>query len=56
MKVFVKVGDIVKETDQLFKLENMMMEYPIFAPSTGKIMEINDEVEADDIMLVLSDN
>ena len=56
MKVFVKVGDIVKETDQLFKLENMMMENPIFAPSTGKIMEINDEVEADDIMLVLSDN
>ncbi|MCX5834960.1 MAG: acetyl-CoA carboxylase biotin carboxyl carrier protein subunit [Deltaproteobacteria bacterium] len=60
LKVFVKVGDVVKETDQLFKLEAMKMEYPIFAPSAGKIMEIkvreNDEVEADDIMLVLSDN
>jgi len=50
----------VKESDQLFKLEAMKMEYPIFAPSAGKVMEIkvgeNDEVEADDIMLILSDN
>jgi len=35
------------------------MEYPIFAPSPGKILEIkvreNDEVEADDVRLILSD-
>jgi biotin carboxyl carrier protein len=36
------------------------MEYPIFAPSPGKIIEIsvreNDDVEADDVMLILSDD
>ncbi len=59
LKVFVKNGDVVKESDQLFKLEAMKMEYPIFAPSAGKITAINvrenDEVEADDVMLVLSE-
>ena len=59
LKIFFKVGDVVKESDQLFKLEAMKMEYPIFAPSPGKVLEIkvreNDEVEADDVMLILSD-
>jgi biotin carboxyl carrier protein len=60
LNIFVKVGDVVKESDQLFKLEAMKMEYPIFAPSPGKIIEIsvreNDDVEADDVMLILSDD
>lgn len=36
------------------------MEYPIFALAPGKVLEIkvreNDEVEADDVMLILSDD
>ena len=40
LSVSVKVGDTVKEDDELGILESMKMENPIIAPVSGKIVEI----------------
>ena len=40
LKVKVKVGDFVKEDDEICILESMKMENPIVAPVSGKIVEV----------------
>jgi len=41
IEVKVKVGDSVKEDDELFILEAMKMEMPIVAPASGTVKEIH---------------
>jgi glutaconyl-CoA/methylmalonyl-CoA decarboxylase subunit gamma len=41
LSVKVKVGDMVKEDDEIAILEAMKMENPIVAPVSGKIVELN---------------
>ncbi|MBW2559538.1 MAG: acetyl-CoA carboxylase biotin carboxyl carrier protein subunit [Deltaproteobacteria bacterium] len=57
IEIMVKVGDAVKENDEVIILEAMKMENPIFAPSNGTVKEIKvkvkDSVEADQILMVL---
>jgi biotin carboxyl carrier protein len=56
-KIHVKVGDQVKEEDELLILEALKMENPIYAPADGKVAEIKvaegAEVEANQLLLVL---
>ena len=56
-KIHVKVGDEVKEEDELIILEALKMENPIYAPGDGKVAEIKvaegAEVEANQLLLVL---
>jgi glutaconyl-CoA/methylmalonyl-CoA decarboxylase subunit gamma len=40
LSVKVKVGDAVKEDDELCILEAMKMENPILAPVSGKVVEM----------------
>ena len=57
LEVLVKVGDQVKEDDELVMLEAMKMENPIYAPADGVVKEIkvkaNDSVETEQVMIVL---
>jgi glutaconyl-CoA/methylmalonyl-CoA decarboxylase subunit gamma len=46
LSVKVKVGDMVKEDDELAILEAMKMENPIVAPVAGKIVEMNVSANA----------
>ncbi len=41
IQIGVKVGDLVKEDDDLMTLEAMKMENPIIAPMSGKVVEVN---------------
>jgi biotin carboxyl carrier protein len=40
ISVAVKVGDTVKEDDEICVLEAMKMENPIVAPVSGKVIEL----------------
>ncbi len=40
-QISVKVGDSVKEDDEIMVLEAMKMENPIMAPISGKVVEIS---------------
>ena len=57
IEILVKVGDEVKENDEVIILEAMKMENPIFAPSDGTVKEIKvkekDSVETEQILMVL---
>ena len=57
VSVTVKVGDKVKEDDQVAVLEAMKMEMPVVAPITGTIKEISvkagQEVEAEAVIAVI---
>ena len=57
LEVLVKVGDQVKEDDELLMLEAMKMENPIYAPADGAVKEIKvkagDSVETDQVMVIL---
>ena len=57
LEVLVKVGDQVKEDDEVAMLEAMKMENPIYAPVDGTVKEIkvkaNDSVETEQVLLVL---
>jgi biotin carboxyl carrier protein len=57
LDVLVKVGDQVKEDDELVMLEAMKMENPIYAPADGTVKEIkvktNDTVETEQVMIIL---
>jgi biotin carboxyl carrier protein len=46
LSVKVKVGDVVKEDDEIIILEAMKMENPIVAPISGKVVELNVAVNA----------
>ncbi len=56
-KVLVEVGDDVEEDDELFVLEALKMEIPMYAPCDGKVSEIKvkkgDAVEEDDVLAVI---
>jgi len=57
VSVTVKVGDKVKEDDQVAILEAMKMEMPIVAPVTGTVKEIRvnagQEVEAEAVIAMI---
>jgi len=57
VSVSVKVGDKVKEDDQVAILEAMKMEMPVVAPVTGTVKEIcvapGQEVEAEAVIVVI---
>ncbi len=57
VSVSVKVGDKIKEDDQVAVLEAMKMEMPIVAPVTGTVKEIHvaagQEVEAEAVIAVI---
>lgn len=57
VSVSVKVGDEVKEDDQVAVLEAMKMEMPIVAPVGGKVKEVlvspGQEVEAEAVIVVI---
>ncbi len=56
-KVYVEVGDTVEEDDELFVVEALKMEIPVYSPCNGKVAEIRvkkgDTVEEDDVMAVI---
>jgi biotin carboxyl carrier protein len=58
LEVKVKVGDAVKEDDELVILEAMKMENPVYAPADGTVQEIKvsekDSVETDQVLIVLA--
>jgi biotin carboxyl carrier protein len=55
--VTVKVGDKVKEDDQVAGLEAMTMEMPVVAPASGTVKEVKvaagQEVEAEAVIAVI---
>ena len=55
--VKVKIGDAVKENDEVVILEAMKMELPIVATASGAVKDIRckkgDAVEADAVLIVL---
>jgi acetyl-CoA carboxylase biotin carboxyl carrier protein len=57
VSVSVKVGDKIKEDDQVAVLEAMKMEMPVVAPITGTVKEIcvaaGQEVEAEAVIAVI---
>jgi biotin carboxyl carrier protein len=57
VSVSVKVGDKIKEDDQVAILEAMKMEMPVVAPITGMVKEIcvapGQEVEAEAVIAVI---
>ncbi len=57
VSVSVKVGDKIKEDDQVAVLEAMKMEMPVVAPTTGTVKEIHvapgQEVEAEAVIAVI---
>ena len=56
-EIVVKVGDVVKEDDDLLILEAMKMENPIVATADGTVKAImvkeKDKVQANQILVVL---
>jgi biotin carboxyl carrier protein len=57
VSVTVKVGDKVKEDDQVAVLEAMKMEMPVVAPTAGTVKEVKvtagQEVEAEAVIAVI---
>jgi len=57
VSVSVKVGDKVKEDDQVAILEAMKMEMPVVAPVNGTVKEVcvasGQEVEAEAVIAVI---
>jgi len=57
VSVSVKVGDKVKEDDQVAVMEAMKMEMPVVAPAAGTVKEIKvapgQEVEAEAVIAVI---
>lgn len=56
-EIMVKVGDAVKENDEIMILEAMKMENPISAPADGTVKEIKVQekasVEAEQVLAIL---
>jgi biotin carboxyl carrier protein len=56
-KVSVEVGDTVEEDDELFIVEALKMEIPVYSPCDGTVKEIRvnkgDAVEEDDILAII---
>lgn len=56
-QILVKVGDTVREDDELIIMEAMKMEVPVVADADGRVKEIRvqekDVVEPDQVLVVL---
>ena len=56
-KVSVDVGDSVEEDDELFIVEALKMEIPVYSPCDGSVKEIRvnkgDAVEEDDVLAII---
>ncbi len=56
-KVSVEVGDSVEEDEELFVVEALKMEIPVYSPCDGTVKEIRvnkgDAVEEDDVLAVI---
>ena len=56
-KILVKVGDVVKEDDEMIILEAMKMQNPLVAPSDGQVKEIKikeqEEVQTGQALIVI---
>lgn len=56
-KVSVEVGDTVEEDDELFIVEALKMEIPVYSPCDGNVKEIRvnkgDVVEEDDVLAII---
>lgn len=57
VKILIKIGDSVKEDDELIILEAMKMQNPLVAPEDGQVKEIkvkeHDEVQTGDVLIVI---
>ncbi|MBC2737842.1 MAG: acetyl-CoA carboxylase biotin carboxyl carrier protein subunit [Desulfobacteraceae bacterium] len=57
--VNIEIGIEVEEDEEIFVIEAMKMETPVFCPCGGKVKGINvkkgDKVEEDDILAVIED-
>ena len=57
VSVTVKVGDKIKEDDQVAVLEAMKMEMPVVSPTSGTVKEVKvaagQEVEAEAVIAVI---
>lgn len=57
IQVLVKIGDSVKEDEEVIILEAMKMQNPIVAPADGKVREIlvraQEEVDTGQVLIVL---
>lgn len=57
VRINVKVGDQVKEDDEVIVMEAMKMEMPVTAPASGVVKEIKvavgDTFAADAVLLVI---
>jgi len=57
LEVRVSVGDKVNEEDELFIIEAMKMENPVFAPVAGTVKEIkvkeNQNVETAQVLMII---
>jgi acetyl-CoA carboxylase biotin carboxyl carrier protein len=55
--ISVKAGDKIKEDDEVFIIEAMKMETPVYSPGEGVVKEIkvkeNDDIEMDQVLAVL---
>jgi biotin carboxyl carrier protein len=46
IQINIKVGDAVKEDDEIMTLEAMKMQNPLCAPISGKVIELNVTLNA----------
>jgi acetyl-CoA carboxylase biotin carboxyl carrier protein len=57
VKINMSVDTNVEEDDEIFIIEAMKMETPIYAPFDGKIKSVSvkegDEVEEDDLLAII---
>lgn len=57
LQILVKVGDPVKEDEEILIIEAMKMQNPIAAPSDGRVKEIKvkvqDEVKTGQVLIML---
>ena len=56
-QILVKVGDTVKEDDELMIIEAMKMENPILSPKSGVVKEIlvneQDQVNSNTVLTII---
>ncbi len=59
IEVNIEIGATVEEDEEVFVIEAMKMETPVFCPCSGKIKDImvkkGDKVEEDDILAIIDD-